>query len=328
MDNQSSRGSLRWVAAAAAAAFVAGCATPPPPPAPKPAEPVAVEAPPPVAPAPVEPALPPAQAKAEAQKMAIQAIDLLQNGNEADARAVLEKATAMDPANELARKLLDQIKADAQTELGATFFRYTVQRDDSLSKIAQTYMGDRFKFYILAKYNDIANPSKLAAGQVIKVPGKAPTARPAAPAAPAAPATEHAPAPVATPAPAPAAEPEPPKAAASSLMQQGAAQQKAGNLEAAYATYSEAARSEPGNKDAVMQRDAVKVALVRKYDREALQAYQRQNLDLAIRKWDQILELDPNNQKAKLERERAIELKKKMSEKFGTAGSPPAAKAK
>jgi len=327
MDNQSSLGNWRWVAAAAAAVFVAGCATPPPPPAPKAPEPVVVEAPQPVAPA--EPALPPAQAKAEAQKMAIQAVDLLQNGNEADARTVLEKATAMDPANELARKLLDQIKADAQTELGATFFRYTVQRDDSLSKIAQTFLGDRFKFYILAKYNDIANPSKLGAGQVIKVPGKAPTARPAAPAAPAAsatPAAEPAPVPVATPAP--AAEPEPPKAAASSLMQQGTAQQKAGNLEAAYATFSEAARSEPGNKDAVIQRDAAKVALVRKYDREALQAYQRQNLDLAIRKWDQILELDPNNQKAKLERERAIELKKKMTEKFGTAGSPPAAKAK
>jgi len=326
MDNQSSRGNWRWAAAAAAAVFVAGCATPPAP-APKPAEPAVVAAPQPVAPA--EPALPPAQAKAEAQKLAIQAVDLLQNGNEADARAVLEKATAHDPTNDLARKLLDQIKADAQTELGATFFRYTVQRDDSLSKIAQTYMGDRFKFYILAKYNDIANPSKLAAGQVIKVPGKAPATPPptARPAAPAAPAAEHAPAPAPVAAPAPAAEPEPPKAA-SNLMQQGAAQQKAGNLEAAYASFSEAARSEPGNKDAVLQRDAVKVALVRKYDREALQAYQRQNLDLAIRKWDQILELDPNNQKAKLERERAIELKKKMTEKFGTAATPPATKAK
>ena len=94
------------------------------------------------------------------------------------ARATLEKATALDPANDLARKLLDQIKADAQTELGATFFRYTVQRDDSLSKIAQAYMGDRFRFYILAKYNDIANPSRLAAGQVIKVPGRAPPTPP------------------------------------------------------------------------------------------------------------------------------------------------------
>ena len=40
--------------------------------------------------------------------------------------------------------------------------------------------------------------------------------------------------------------------------------------------------------------------------------------DFPIEKWDQILELDPGNQKAKLERERAVELKKKMSDKFGT----------
>ena len=72
---------------------------------------------------------------------------------------------------------MDQIKADPQKELGATFFRYTVQRDDSLSKIAQQYLGDRFRFHILAKYNDIANPSKLAAGQVIKIPGRAPPPR-------------------------------------------------------------------------------------------------------------------------------------------------------
>lgn len=328
MDNRTSRETWRWAAAAISAAIVTGCATPPPP-APAPSAPAVVEAPQPAAPA--EPVLAPAQAKAEAQKMAIQAVDLLQNGDEAKARGVLEKATALDPANDLARKLLDQIRADAQAELGTTFFRYTVQRDDSLSKIAQAYMGDRFKFYILAKYNDIANPSKLAAGQVIKVPGKAPAVRPAAAAAPAAPAAEAAP--VAAAAAAPAAvepEPAPVKAApASTLMQQGMAQQKAGNLEAAYASFSDAVRNEPGNKDAVMQRDGVKAALVAKYNREAQQAQARQNLDLAIKKWDQILELEPGNQKAKLERERAVELKKKMNEKFGPAGSPaPAGAAK
>ena len=317
MDNHTSRETWRLAAAAIAVAVIAGCASPPPP-APKPVEPAPVAVPEPVAPP--EPALPPAQAKAQAQKMAMEAVDLLQNGDEARARGVLEKATALDPANDLARKLLDQIKADAQTELGATFFRYTVQKDDSLSKIAQAYMGDRFKFYILAKYNDIANPNRLAAGQVIKVPGRAPPTPPPAARVPA-----PAPAPQVAE-PAPAAEPEPaPVKAASSAMQQGMAQQKSGNLEGAYASFSEAARNEPANKDAAIQRDAMKVALLRKYDREAQQAYQRQNLDLAIKKWDQILELDPNNQKAKLERERAVELKKKMSEKFGTAASPPAA---
>jgi tetratricopeptide (TPR) repeat protein len=326
-DPRPLRSDWHWAArlafAAAVAAFIAGCATAPPPaPAPAPApppkapEPVAAPTPPP---APLVPEQPPAQATAEAQNLAIAAIDMLQNGDEANAKTTLEKALAYDPANDLAKKLMDQIKADAQTELGSTFFRYTVQRDDSLSKIAQAYMGDRFRFYILAKYNDIANPSKLAAGQVIKVPGRAPATPPprARPAAPA-PATAE---PAAAPAPAVAApaEPEAPKKTMSSLMQQGMAQQKAGNLDAAYASFSEAVRAEPGNKEAATQRDAVKVALVRRYDREAVQAYQRQNLDLAIKKWDQILELDPNNQKAKLERERAVELKKKMAEKFGTA---------
>ena len=309
MDIHFPRETLRRAAVAVAVTVIlAGCATPPPPPAQKPAEPVAVQPQQPVAP-PV-PELTPAQAKAAAQKMAIEAVDLLQNGDEANARATLEKATGIDPGNDLARKLLDQIKADAQTELGSTFFRYTVQRDDSLSKIAQTYLGDRFRFYILAKYNDIANPSRLAAGQVIKIPGKAPATPPAA--------ARQPPQPAPQPAEPPQAEPEAAPKGASNLMQQGVAQQKSGNLEGAYASFSEAVRTEPGNRDAVLQRDAVKQALIRRYDREAAQAYQRQNLDLAIKKWDQILELDPANQKAKLERERAIELKKKMSEKFGT----------
>jgi LysM repeat protein len=310
--------------AAVVAAVLAGCAAEPPKPEPSKAQAPVVAAPKPEPAPPPVPDLPPAQAKAEAQKLAISAIDMLQNGDEANARTTLERATTLDPANDLAKKLLDQVKADAQAELGPTFFRYTVQRDDTLSKIAQAYLGDRFRFYILAKYNDIANPSKLSAGQVIKVPGRQPATSPAAArpgAAPAAAAPAAAPAaaaPAAAEAAPPAPEPDATKKAASALMLQGAEQQKSGNLEAAYATYSEAARTEPGNREAVLQRDAVKVALVRRYDREATQAYQRQNLDLAIKKWDQIIELDPNNQKAKLEKSRAMELQRKMAEKFGS----------
>ncbi len=74
---------------------------------------------------------------------------------------------------------------------------------------------------------------------------------------------------------------------------------------------------DPGNKDAASQRDNMRQALARRYEREAAQAFQRQNLDEAISKWDRVLALEPNNQKAKLERERALDLRKKMSEKFG-----------
>ena len=304
---------------AAVAVVIVGCAAEPP--KPPPAPPVVAPAPEPT-PAPA-PEIPAAQAKPQAQKLALEAVDMLQAGKEDDARVALEKATTLDPSNDLARKLLDQIKADPQKELGTQFFRYTVQRDDSLSKLAQTYLGDKFRFYILAKYNDLANPSRLAAGQVIKIPGKGPIAPPPAratakPAEPAAAAPADVPA-AAPPPAAAAAEPEASPQSAS-LMQKAAAQSKSGDLAGAYATYSEAARSDPGNKDAVAQRDATKVALIRRYDREATTAYQRQDLDGAIKKYDQILDLDPNNQKAKLERQRAADLKKRMTEKFGTKG--------
>jgi tetratricopeptide (TPR) repeat protein len=294
----------------------AGCATPvPPKPAPPPAPPPAPAAPPPEAPKPApppEPKLSPAQAKAQAQKLTVEAITQLQNGDEPSAQKTLEEALKHDPSSDLARKLMDQIKADPQKELGATFFRYTVQRDDSLSKIAQQFLGDRYKFHILAKYNDITNPSKLAAGQVIKVPGRAPAPGTPKPAAP-----PPAPEPIDEAAKAASPESATPRTASMQLMQQGADLAKAGNLEGAYDAYREAALRDPGNRDATTQRDATRTQLVRRYEREAAQSFQRQNLDDAINKWDRVLALEPANQKARLERERAIDLRKKLNEKFG-----------
>jgi tetratricopeptide (TPR) repeat protein len=306
--------------ALAATAILFGCATPPPATdsaagtAGRPAPAAATPAP---APAPPVPELSPVQAKAQAQRLALDAVDQLQNGDEIAARATLDKAIVLDPNNDLVKKLQDQIKADPQKELGAVFFRYTVQKDDSLSKLAQQYMGDRFRFYILAKYNDMASPNKLAAGQVIKIPGRAPATPPAA-VAPATPAQDVVAKPAETPAP--------PRDDVAELLQKGKAFETSGNLESAYAAYSDAAKKTPVNAEAVRRRDATKVALLRSLDREGTQAFQRQNLDLAITKWDRILELDPNNQKAKLERERSLELKKKMSEKFGTAPTTTAPK--
>jgi LysM repeat protein len=307
----------RWhlgVISIAAVALIAGCANQPPTgstastPAGQTGTPGATPGGP-SARAPETPELLPAQAKAQAQKLALEAVDQLQGGDETAARLTLGKALALDSTSELARKMLDQINADAQKELGPTFFRYTVQRDDSLSKIAQQYLGDRFRFYILAKYNEMSSPSKLAAGQVIKIPGKAPATPP-----PRAADTPPEPA----PAPAPAPDTDATANTPAGLMQKGRQLQASGDLEGAYAAFSDAVVRAPGNRDAVLQRDAAKAALVRQYDREAAQAFQRQNLDLAISKWDRILELVPTNQKAKLERERAIDLKKRMSEKFGT----------
>jgi tetratricopeptide (TPR) repeat protein len=302
---------FRGMAVAAAMPFVFGaCATPP-------AVPVAPAAadPPPVVQqaAPPVPELSPAQAKAQAQKFAIEAVDELQNGDETSARLTLDKALALDATNDLARKLSEQIRADAQRELGAVYFRYTVQRDDSLSKLAQQFLGDRFRFYILAKYNDMSNPARLAAGQVIKIPGRAPAAAVAAPVAPSRPpeVTET----VARP---PVAETETKlRDDAVEAVRRGRELEAKGNFEAAYVAMNDAALRFPGNDAVARQRDAARAALIRAYDREAAQAFQRQNLDLAIAKWDRVIELDPDNRKARLERERAQDLKKRMNDKFG-----------
>ncbi len=272
------------------------------PPAPAPAPQTVAPAPPVVEPT--------RDARAQSQRTAMEAVDQLQNGDEATARATLERALSMDPGNDLAKRLLDQIRADAQHELGATFFRYTVQPDDSLSKLAQRFLGDRFRFYILAKYNDIANPSRLHTGQMIKIPGKEPP-------------------PVAVPARPPEvakpAEPVEPKAAeepkvgdAERLYKQAMAQKQAGDLDAAFVSLRDANRREPSNATYSKQLELTRVDLVKRYDRAATQAFQRQNLDLAIKNWDRVLDVDPNNQKAKLERARAEDLKKRMQEKFGT----------
>jgi tetratricopeptide (TPR) repeat protein len=250
--------------------------------------------------------LSPAAAKAQAQKLALEAVDQLQNGDELAARATLERAAQLDPGNDLARKLSDQIRADAQRELGAVYFRYTVQKDDTLSKLAQQFLGDRFRFYILAKYNEITNPSRLAAGQVIRVPGRAPP--PAA-----------APTPYVDPAPtvaAPPPEPKPPDDVADAL-KKVAELERAGNLEAAYFAYTDLAQRYPASAEAARRRDASRATFLRQLDREATTAFQRQNLDLAIAKWDRMLEIDPGNKKARLERERALDLKRRLAAKQG-----------
>jgi LysM repeat protein len=260
------------------------------------------------------PELSPAAARAQAQKLALEAVDQLQNGDEAAARVTLERAAATDPANELARKLTEQIHADAQRELGSSYFRYTVQKDDTLSKLAQQFLGDRFRFYILAKYNDISNPSRLAAGQAIRIPGRAPP--PAAAAAPA-----EAGVPAASPPALPQARSAEPEAKpgddVADTLKKIAELESAGNLEAAYIAYADLAQRYPGNAEAAKRRDASRAALLRKLDRDATTAFQRQNLDLAIAKWDHILEVDPGNRKARLERERAIDLKRKLAAKQG-----------
>ncbi len=216
----------------------------------------------------------------EVQRAMSAALDHLQAGQEDQAEAELTRILQSEPNNRLATSLLRQIKDDPVTSLGRESFAYRVQPGESLSRIAQRFLNDLHLFYILARYNNIKVPRNLAGGQMIRVPGKAPAAGAAssspapAAAAPAAPSVPP-PAPAATTAtpPAPAAETD--AAAASRLARQ---------------------RSEA----------------VARHSRAARAAFAKQDLDAAIKSWDAVLEIDPDNRTAQLERQKVVGLKEKL----------------
>src|SRR5262245_40319044 len=101
---------------------------------------------------PKQPLPPSATEKAQAQELAVHATKLLDEGHESEARAELQKAQALDHENALAKNLMSQITAsDPVAVLGANSFKYTVRSGDTLSKIADVYLKDQYKFYILAR---------------------------------------------------------------------------------------------------------------------------------------------------------------------------------
>ena len=268
---------------------VAGCASAPPPaPAPAPV----VEAPPaPVPePTPPPPVLTGAEAKARAQALIRQSYESLNEGDESRARADLQEAIKLDPDSKVAACLMRGINADPVATLGREATSYTVRPGETMGRIAQRALGDLCEFYLLARYNQIKVPKQLAAGQVLRIPGKtalappdagAPRAapEPAAPVAtpPAAPPVPPAPA-VAEPAPAPVPAPVPAPAAA-----------------------KPAATTPPKNQ-----------ALIEAYHRSAQAAFRRQDLTTAIAEWDKVLALDPNNELARARRQEALDLDRRI----------------
>ncbi len=140
--------------------------TPEPTPAP---EPVAVQPPQQTAPA---VALPPDRLS-PAQRVR-KALQMLEQGEYEDARNQLIWALQEKPGLQIADNLIQQIDADPIDYLGVKNFYYQVERGDSLSTIAGKFLEDPMKFVVLARYNKLENPSKLAPGDRIRVPGAMP----------------------------------------------------------------------------------------------------------------------------------------------------------
>jgi len=257
------------------------------------------------------PAQPPTPAaQQQAQKSAQGVIDLLEVGNEEQARRELQNALSLDPNNKLALNLTKQMTEDPVATLGKESFPYVVRSGDTLSRIAGRFLGDIYSFHILARYNNIKVPRQVGAGQTLRIPGKAPPPGALTANEPARPAVTRA-----EPAAAAAPPPPPPPVAetvspAETAFRSGDAASKAGMLEKALSDYKKAAAL--GHPAAAAQADATAKRLVDIHSRNAMAAMARQDLDGAVRSWDRVLEIEPDNETARLEKQKALRLKDKV----------------
>jgi tetratricopeptide (TPR) repeat protein len=291
---------------------IAGCATQSTDPSGVPST-SPVPAPLPPAPAPLPPSAPslPPDPKA-AQAAAQTARDLLDAGQEEQARAEIERALALDPGNRLAMSLKKQIEDDPFVVWGRESFPYMVKPGESLSKIAAIYLRDPLLFYFLARYNDIKVPRQVAGNQTIRLPSK--VASPAAALDPKPLITGPA---TAAPLPPGAASTAasgavqvlpsalPPPSPAELAMKEGEAAERAGQFERALAAYQRAGGLQYPGAPAKVER--ARKRLVDDYTRAAVRATARQDLQGAITQWDRVLRLDPFNETARSERRRAAE---------------------
>lgn len=119
---------------------------------------------------PIAPAFKPTAGLSPAERQKL-AIDLLDKGQADQARAELNALLAEQPGNAVARKLLDQVDRDPRSLLGEQNYAYKVRPGETMSGLAQRFLGDPLMFYALARYNNITAPSQMEVGQSLLIPG-------------------------------------------------------------------------------------------------------------------------------------------------------------
>ena len=98
------------------------------------------------------------------------ALENLENGEDGQALAELNAYLVAVPRSNSARNLIAQISTDSSEYFPSENFKVNLTSGVSLSTLANKYLGSPLKFYALAKYNNIANPSRVNIGQEIKIP--------------------------------------------------------------------------------------------------------------------------------------------------------------
>ena len=109
-------------------------------------------------------------------------IALLNQGKEAAARKRINAILKRTPGDPEAHVLLESLDRDPVELLGPNYQTRAVEPGETMIGLAERFLGNRLKFYQLARYNNIKVPASLAPGTPLRIPGEPP--RPAPPPAP------------------------------------------------------------------------------------------------------------------------------------------------
>jgi hypothetical protein len=177
-------------------------------------------------------------------------IALLNQGNEVGARKKLQVILKLHPNDPDAHVLLESLDRDPIELLGPNYQTRAVQPGETMIGLAERFLGNRLKFYQLARYNNVKVPANLAPGTPLRIPGEPPRPTPPPPPPPT-PRTTPAPPPPPpkvepvkpTPPPAPAANP----ALAGQLRSAGLNALNQGQVARAVALLTRAAQLDPAN---------------------------------------------------------------------------------
>jgi hypothetical protein len=176
------------------------------------------------------------------------AMGLLYTGDATGARKRLIGVLKRHPGDPTATSLIRQIDTDPQVLLARESFAYRSRPGDTVSLLAERFLGDPILFYALARYNHLQTAGELPPGLVLRIPGhEAP--EPHVAREPAEPRAVQATAKPVEPHPAPANNPQ----RARQLRAAGLEQLDRGAIDHAVALFQQAAKLDPGN--ALIQRD-------------------------------------------------------------------------
>lgn len=112
----------------------------------------------------------PLPADASVRDQVNRAVHLLSVGQADEAKQHLDRALSKSPSDKAALALVQQIEADPVALLGKEHRVHTVVAGDTMSALAERYLGDPLKFFILSRYNGLGAPNELRVGALLRIP--------------------------------------------------------------------------------------------------------------------------------------------------------------